>query len=71
MFKREFVGTAPDYSDKKLWLAMPESPDMPVDVIYLYPSSCTDPKSDIICAIDDQSMIRMEEYLVVIVVNLF
>ena len=32
MFKREFVGTAPDYSDKKLWLAMPESPDMPVDV---------------------------------------
>ena len=58
MFKREFVGTAPDYSDKKLWLAMPESPDMPVDVIYLYPSSCHDPEAGDICAIDDPSMME-------------
>ena len=29
-----------------------------MDLIYLYPSSCNDPKSDVICAIDDQSMVE-------------
>ena len=58
MFKREFVGTAPDYSDRKLWLAMPETPEKPVDVIYLYPSSCKDPDADVICAVDDSNMVQ-------------
>ncbi len=58
MLKRDFVGTAPDYSDRKLWLAMPETPDMPVDVIYLYPSSCLDPDADDICTIDNPVMVQ-------------
>ena len=29
-----------------------------MDLIYLYPSSCNDPESDVICAIDNPSMIE-------------
>ena len=57
MFDRPFVGTAPDYSDPKNWLVIPENPTYPVDVIYLYPSACTDWNVERICAIDDASMI--------------
>ena len=58
MFKRDFVGTAPDYSSKERWLALPENPDMPVDLIYLYPSSCHNPDAGIICPIDEPSMVQ-------------
>ena len=32
---------------------------MPVDLVYLYPSSCIDLEADTICAIDNQSMVEM------------
>ncbi len=56
MYKREFVGTATDYSNKENWLALPEDPDKDVDLIYLYPSSCEDPEADIICNVDNEIM---------------
>ncbi len=58
MFEKPFVGTAPDYSENKHWLALPETPDKPVDLIFLYPSSCNDPEADIICDIDNSSMVE-------------
>ena len=35
----------------------PENPVKPVDLIYLYPSSCNDLRADTICEIDNKSMI--------------
>ena len=32
--------------------------DQPVDLIYLYPSSCNDPEADILCDIDNLSMVE-------------
>ena len=58
MIKKPFVGTAPDYSESKHWLARSEEPEKPVDLIFLYPSSCNDPKADVICAIDNKSMVK-------------
>lgn len=58
MFEKEFIGTAPDYSENENWLAIPEKLDKKVDLIYLYPSSCTDPDADIICNIDNPFMIE-------------
>lgn len=54
---REFIGTPPDYSKKEYWLTRPENPTKPVDLIYLYPSSCNDLRADTICEIDNRSMI--------------
>ena len=58
MFEKPFIGTAPDYSENKHWLALPENPDKSVDLIFLYPSSCNDPEADVICDIDNLSMIE-------------
>ena len=58
MFEKPLTGTAPDYSENKNWLALPENPDKDVDLIYLYPSSCNDPEADIICEIDNPSMVE-------------
>lgn len=58
MFEKPFVGVAPDYSESRFWLALPEKPDKDVDLIFLYPSSCNDPEADIICEIDNESMIE-------------
>ena len=58
MYSKPLIGNAPDYSRKENWLSLPEKADKPVDLIYLYPSSCNDPESDVICAIDDRSMIE-------------
>ena len=58
MFEKPFIGTAPDYSESKYWLALPENVDKKVDLIYLYPSSCNDPEADIICDIDNLSMVE-------------
>ena len=44
-----------DYSKPENWLSLP-TPTYDVDVLYLYPSACMDPESDVICAIDDPSM---------------
>ena len=46
---KAFTGTPVDYSRKKYWLAQPDHPDKSADLIYLYPSSCFDPFSDVIC----------------------
>ena len=51
-----FVGTPTDYSLKKHWLAQPETPDKPVDLVFLYPSSCIDKNAGVICSVDDKSM---------------
>lgn len=45
-----------DYSIKKHWLAQPDHPDKPADLVYLYPSSCFDPLADTVCGIDNISM---------------
>ena len=58
MIKKPFVGTAPDYSESKHWLARPDAPEKPVDLIFLYPSSCNDSKADVICTIDNRSMVK-------------
>lgn len=50
------MGMPTDYSLRKHWLAQPAKPDKPVDVIYLYPSSCLDRKAGLICAIDNRRM---------------
>ena len=59
MFEKPFIGTAPDYSENKHWLALPETLDKSVDLIFLYPSSCNDPEEDIICDIDNASMMEV------------
>lgn len=54
---RPFTGTPTDYSVRKNWLACPDHPDKPVDLIYLYPSSCIDRRAGVICAADNRSMV--------------
>ena len=54
---RPFTGTPTDYKLKKHWLSQPENPDKPVDLIYLYPSSCQDIRAGVICKVDNKSMI--------------
>ena len=56
MYKKPFVGTASDYAKKKNWLALPQEPDKPVDLIFLYPSSCEDPLAGTICSVDNLIM---------------
>lgn len=55
---KPFVGTPTDYSKSERWLVRPENPDKPVDLVFLYPSSCMDPKAGIICAVDNKSMMK-------------
>lgn len=45
-----------DYSLPENWLAAPEEIAYDADVLYLYPSACMDPESDLICDIDNASM---------------
>jgi hypothetical protein len=58
MFQKTLTGTAPDYPKKEHWLVRTENPDKAVDMIFLYPSSCQDLEADIICDIDNQSMLE-------------
>ena len=53
---KPFIGTPTDYSLKKHWLSQPELPDKPVDLLFLYPSSCHDDKAGVICPVDNRSM---------------
>ena len=55
---KPFTGTPTDYSRKEHWLMRPDNPDKAVDLIFLYPSSCNDPKAGTICAVDNKSMLR-------------
>lgn len=41
MLERPFVGTPTDYSMKEHWLALPDKPDKPVDLLCLYPKRGT------------------------------
>ena len=52
------TGTPTDYSKKKHWLAQSDNPDKAVDLVFLYPSSCTDPRAGTICTVDNKSMMR-------------
>lgn len=58
MYKKPLVGEMPDYSTADLWLARPDDPKLPVDLVYLYPTACTNPFSPLVCAIDDKSMME-------------
>ena len=58
MYQKPIIGTASDYSKKEYWLVRTDNPDKAVDMIFLYPSSCNDPEADIICTIDNQSMVE-------------
>ncbi len=58
MVCKPLIGDAPDYSRGENWLSRPERADKAVDLIYLYPSSCEDPEADVICAIDNPSMLE-------------
>ena len=53
---KPYIGTPTDYSNRKNWLALPEEPDLPVDLLYLYPSSCLDPAAGVICSVDSKNM---------------
>ena len=55
---KPFTGKPTDYSGREHWLARPDHPDKPVDLLFLYPSSCRDPKAGIICPVDSRSMAR-------------
>lgn len=55
---KSFVGTPTDYSQKRHWLSQPDQRDNPVDLVYLYPSSCNDFLADVICDIDNRSMVK-------------
>ena len=55
---KPFTGIPTDYSGKEHWLTCPENPDKPVDLVFLYPSSCRDPKAGVICPVDNKSMVR-------------
>jgi pimeloyl-ACP methyl ester carboxylesterase len=55
---RPFVGTPTDYTKKEHWLSLPENPDKAVDLVFLYPSSCRDFRADVICAVDNKSMVK-------------
>jgi len=54
VFEQPFMGTPTDYAGPNNWLALPEDPTLPADVIYLYPTACADPAAPCICAIDDE-----------------
>ena len=54
---KPFVGTPTDYSKPERWLACPNNPNKTVDLLYLYPSSCENPKADTICAVDEPTMV--------------
>ena len=58
MKTKRLIGMAPDYSRSENWLSLPQTADKAVDLIYLYPSSCNDPEADVICTIDNPSMIE-------------
>ncbi|MBR3224233.1 MAG: DUF3089 domain-containing protein [Atopobiaceae bacterium] len=53
---RPYVGTPTDYSNKRSWLSCPKDPSKRVDLVFLYPSSCHDPKAGIICSVHNRSM---------------
>ena len=55
---KQFTGTPTDYSLKEHWLAMPDHPDKPVDLVFLYPSSCHDSRAGVICPVDNRSMVK-------------
>ncbi len=56
MYDMPLIGQAPDYADAERWLALPDNPHLPVDLVYLYPSACEDPGAPLICAIDEPTM---------------
>ena len=56
---KPFVGTPTDYFDQERWLACPDDPNKPVDLLFLYPSSCENPMADAICAVDDPTMVMV------------
>ena len=37
---------------------MPDHPDKPVDLVFLYPSSCYDSRAGVICPVDNRSMVK-------------
>ncbi len=53
-----------DYSDPENWMELPENPDKPVDVIYLYPTvyGTVETAADDIADIDDLSMRMLAIY---------
>ena len=53
---KPMVGTPSDYAKSENWLARPDAPNKGVDVFYLYPSSCFDPKAPTISPIDNKIM---------------
>ena len=55
---KAFTGTPTDYSGKGNWLARPDHPEKPVDLLFLYPSSCRDIRAGVICAADNRSMAK-------------
>jgi len=55
---KAFTGTPTDYSGRENWLARPDNPDKPVDLLFLYPSSCRDLRAGVICTVDNRSMRR-------------
>ena len=55
---RPFIGTPTDYSKKEHWLSQPDNPEKPVDLVFLYPSSCTDPRAGVICEVGNKSMLK-------------
>ena len=55
---KPFIGTPTDYSLTEHWLSRPDHPDKPVDLLFLYPSSCHDKKAGVICPADNKSMMR-------------
>ena len=55
---KPFTGIPTDYSRKEYWLARPDHSQKAVDLIFLYPSSCFDPKGETICTINNRSMRR-------------
>ena len=55
---KAFTGIPSDYSGMENWLARPDHPGKPVDLLFLYPSSCRDVKADVICEVDNRSMAR-------------
>ena len=55
---KAFTGTPTNYSMRGNWLSAPDSPDKPVDLFFLYPSSCRDIRAGVICAVDNRSMVK-------------
>ena len=55
---KAFTGTPTDYSGTENWLARPEHPDKPADLLFLYPSSCRDIRAGVICEVNNRSMLK-------------